>query len=133
MCKGKGNLLSFIKAESGRVFGGYHSEPLPKNCVEGEIKDPTAFIYSVSDSQKFELQNGKASEAFKYDSYYGPTFGKIWSDIYVSQNFKGCHANFGHSYQLPKGKIYNSENTKSYLAGTENFNVSELEVYQLQD
>jgi len=60
-CDGKENLLTIIKATSGRIFGGSQSM-LMKKGVNEPISDPSAYIFSVSDSKKFALKNENASK-----------------------------------------------------------------------
>jgi len=98
------NLLVFIKATTGRVFGGYHSVALTKGGDDEYLEDPTAFIFSVNESKKFALKNDQASNAV-YNSYdYGPTFGG-GHDINVATDFNSDNhsTEFGNSYQLPDG------------------------------
>ena len=100
-----------------------------------EIEDPSAYIFSVSESKKFLLQDNKAKEAINAHTSWGPSFGKANSDIFVAGDFvsENSFTNFGNSYQLPEGMDLEAENTKSYLAGSYKFTVAELEVFQLQD
>ena len=71
----------------------------------------------------------------QYDIYcnpsYGPTFGG-GHDIYVSSNANttnGSYSNLGHSYKHPQ-YAYRTNEAKSFLAGSFNFLLSEIEIYQ---
>lgn len=74
--------------------------------------------------------NGGKSAILCDDS--GPTFGESQSDIYISDcnpnTSEVNHCNFGNSYKhrdYPNG----SEKAKTFLAGTYEFQVAEIEVY----
>jgi hypothetical protein len=41
--------------------------------------------------------------------------------------------NFGQSYELPQGFIYESEEARKYLAGSYWYKTAEIEVYQVID
>jgi hypothetical protein len=41
------------------------------------------------------------------------------------------YSNFGYTYQLPEGISINSEDAKSYLAGSYQFKIIEIEVYKV--
>jgi hypothetical protein len=41
------------------------------------------------------------------------------------------YSNLGYTYQLPEGTQINSEEAKTYLAGTYQFKVVEIEVYKV--
>jgi hypothetical protein len=63
-------------------------------------------------------------------SNYGPTFGG-GHDFHISDNSntnKDSYSNLGYSYSHPD-YAYGSEEAKSFLTGTYNFQVSEIEVY----
>jgi hypothetical protein len=64
------------------------------------------------------------------DSRYGPTIGL--NDIYISDyantipvRLAGSYSELGHSYQHPQ-----PNQGESFLAGSEYFKLSEIEVYQ---
>ena len=46
-----------------------------------------------------------------------------------SNTHKNTYSNLGYTYEIPDGHTYGSKEAKSYLAGTCNFKVAELEVY----
>ena len=67
-------------------------------------------------------------------SMYGPTFGKNKNgqDIHISSNANsnnGSHSRFGHTYKHPQYAKWTNE-AQSFLAGTYNIPLSEIEVYQ---
>jgi hypothetical protein len=61
----------------------------------------------------------------------GPSFGH---DIFVDDNSNQngySYSYLGYHYQLPKDLTFGSVEAKSYLAGSENWQTTEIEVYQL--
>jgi hypothetical protein len=63
-------------------------------------------------------------------SGYGPIFGGghdliICSNPQVNQSW----SNFGHTYQLPPGYVYKSEQANNLLAGQYQFLTTEIEVF----
>ena len=52
--------------------------------------------------------------------------------IFDDANPNGNYSNFGHSYELPEGMKYDSDQARSYLAGLYNFKVKEFEVYSVK-
>jgi hypothetical protein len=64
------------------------------------------------------------------NSGYGPIFGAghdliIYNNPQVNQS----SSNFGRTYQLPSGYVYNSEEAKNLLAGQNKFLTTEIEVF----
>ena len=47
--------------------------------------------------------------------------------IYETKNGKKSYTALGDTYELPQG--YNKEKAKSYLAGSYNFTIKEIEVF----
>ena len=60
------------------------------------------------------------------------SFGGGW-DLAIHDDAKpnDTHSNFGNSYELPQGMIYGSDEARSYLAGSNKFQVKEFEVYSV--
>ena len=65
-------------------------------------------------------------------SNYGPTFGE-GHDLYVGSDGTQGYSNLGYSYQLPSflANGYYSQQAHSFLAGSYNFQLVEVEVYQI--
>jgi hypothetical protein len=60
----------------------------------------------------------------------GPVFGagydvRIYNNPQVNQSL----SNFGYTYQLPPGYVYNSKQAKNLLAGQYQFLTTEIEVF----
>ena len=91
-----------------------------------------AFLFSLknSDNQHYKMTvTGPDSAIYCYPTY-GPIFGG-GNDLYISDN---CHvntdskSNLGHTYKLPAGYAYGTDQAKRLLAGTQ-FKVDEYEVF----
>jgi hypothetical protein len=129
-CDNKPNTLSVIRSSNGNVFGGYTEQSWSGNY---EYKtDLSAFIFSLINKQNKPLKM-KCSQCqyaiYCYNSY-GPTFGH-GHDFYISDNSNintDSYSNLGHSYSHPD-YAYGSNEARSFLAGSYNFQVSEIEVY----
>jgi hypothetical protein len=133
-CDAISNTLTIIKTTSNSVFGGFTSASW--SSVDGYTYDANAFIFSLrrSGNPYKERFNVTLPEYAIYrNSYYGPTFGRS-HDIYVADNSNtnyNSYSYFGYSYQLPKNINYGSVEAQSYLAGSYNWQTSEIEVYQV--
>ena len=65
------------------------------------------------------------------DPRYGPTFGSGY-DIYIAPHASSntnSYSNLGHGYSLPAGHSYGGSFTRSFLAGSYNFQPDEVEVF----
>ena len=124
-CDGKGPTLTVIQSTDGAIFGGFTSYSW---CGDGSYhEDKTAFIYSITKGYKCDKQNNTIS--IQCNSDYGPLFGD-GHDIAIQNNCDATNENFGtgvrsggSTYQLPSGE--------SFIAGTKNFTVKEIEVYSV--
>jgi hypothetical protein len=119
-----------VVSNNGKIFGGYTSESWGFAGNSSAYKyDATAFIYSLTHKAKCATQKN-TSYSICDQGTYGPTFGG-GNDIriYDNCNTRGdnyCDPNQGNSsYALPPG----ADNT--FLAGSYNFTVTEIEVYQV--
>ncbi len=66
-----------------------------------------------------------------YSVSYGPTF-VYYGDIHIANNANttmDSRSNLGHSYKNPQ-YAHGSDEAKSFLAGSFNFQLDEIEVYQ---
>jgi hypothetical protein len=131
-CNHISNTVTIIKTTSNSVFGGFTSASWSSYNVY--TYDENAFIFSLSrpgsaNKERFNVTNPYNA----LTNYYsiGPSFG---SDIFVSDNSNQNNYSYsylGSSYQLPNNIEYGSEEAKSYLAGSYNWQTTEIEVYQI--
>jgi hypothetical protein len=67
-------------------------------------------------------------------SQYGPTFGKGY-DIFIANDANttmDSYSNLGYSYTHPQYE-YGTNEVKSFLAGSNYFQLDEIEVYQKKE
>ncbi len=129
-CNYKPNTFIIIKSANGSVFGGYTEADWAGN---GYKTDANAFIFSFinEENKTLKLKCNKPNYAIYCFIRCGPTFGEKDSDIFIctsSNSINGSHSNLGHSYKHPEYPFKSNE-AKSFLAGSFNFLISEIEVY----
>jgi len=123
-------IMIFIKAQSsGNIFGGFQTKPRNGKEIGLYKGDDNAFLFSVTFGEKYPI---KAKEKAFYElSKRLFDFGGA-GDISIAMN---CHTNEESYTQFPYyyscSKFNNWETGKTYLAGTYNFRVEEIEVFHL--
>ena len=127
-CDGKANTLTILKANDF-IFGGFTEATW--DGVSRHKPDPNAFLFSLTNKDnkpcKMNIDPNQHQKAIWCHSGNGPTFyGGII--IYSNANTRS-QSNLGFCYKHPQ-YAYGSNEAKSFLAGSENFQVSEIEVYQ---
>jgi len=130
-CDNKPNTLTVIKTTNDYVFGGYTEQTWNHSvCYKA---DPNSFIFSLinklNEPIKIKWSQGNGINCGKS---YCPTFGN--TDLYIadkSNTNKISYSNLGHSYIHPDYRFETNE-AKSFLAGSYNFQVSEIEVFTKQ-
>ena len=136
-CDYKSNTLVIIKTKNGNVFGGYteqswsNSDPQIDNI---DKPDPKAFIFSLINKEDRPLKiKCSPNNGIRCSNSSGPIFGgkKGYSDLMIDDNSNRNNKSFsyfGHYYIHPDYE-YKSDKANSFLAGTHNFKVLEIEVY----
>lgn len=116
--------LVLIKTEQGIRFGGY-TEVTWNNDVDFKA-DNNAFLFSIERMEKYPITEGTPCAIYcRYD--FGPTFGEGF-DLCINDNAKhtnGNYSNFPTSY----GRGFEKH---ALTSGNVNFNVIEIEVYQIE-
>jgi hypothetical protein len=132
--------LTVVKAaESGNIFGGYTEatwdEPSQGNTCYKE--DKNAFIFSLVNKEKTPMKVnvaiGEERCAIIAKKKCGPIFGefKMGHDIVIALDYGlQSYASIGSSYVVPKLK-HGSDEAISFLAGSDYFELDEIEVFQL--
>jgi hypothetical protein len=127
-CDNHTNTLTILKAEgSSYIFGGFASIPLDSS--NQNKSDPNAFLFSLTnkDNQPSKIRQINTTYSIYCHSSHGPTFGG-GHDIHIANNANttmGSYSNLGFAYQHPQ-----PSQGQSYLAGSYNFQLSEIEVYE---
>jgi hypothetical protein len=130
-CDNKPNTLILVKSINDNVFGGYTEQTW--NQTGGYKADLNSFIFSLINKHNEPIKI-KCSE--KYGIYChnscGPVFG--CNDFHITDksnaNTSSC-SNLGPSYKHPD-YAFGSNEAESFLAGSYNFQVSDIEVYTKQ-
>ena len=122
--------LTIIKSHNNKVFGGYSDQSW--TSTSNYKTSTNLWIFSLDAKEKYKLKNANSNQGVYCHTSYGPTFGG-GHDIYISNNpssDNSCYSNYGHSYES-KGLSYSTTQAQSHLAGSYNFKVLEIEVFQL--
>jgi hypothetical protein len=128
-CDNRPNTLVIVKSTNGNVFGGYTEQTW--NHANNYKADPNAFIFSLINKLNKPIKmKWSKSVGICCRRSYGPTFGG-GHDFYIAgkSNLNATsYSNLGYSYVHPD-YANGSDEAKSFLAGSYNFQVSEIEVY----
>jgi hypothetical protein len=133
-CDGHSNTLTILKAkESGFIFGGFASVDWESCPKPGKAKsDPNAFIFSLTNKDnrplKMKIDPDRHHYAIGCYSKYGPIFG---GDIQIFNNANttmDSFSNLGFAYKHPQYEYFTDE-ADTFLAGSYQFQLDEIEVY----
>jgi hypothetical protein len=127
-CDDHKNTLTVLKAKgTSYIFGGFTS--INWNGSGQYKSDPNAFLFSLTnkDNQPCKIWLSNTQYSIYCHSGYGPTFG-AGHDVHIANNANTTavsYSNLGNSYHHPK-----PDQGHPYLAGSYQFQLSEIEVYQ---
>ena len=131
-CDNKGATITVIRSSDGFIFGGFSDKPW-KSSGGVWCESDKAFLFSLKSPSnevgmaKMRIKQNGCSNAIYHYYTLGPTFGG-GHDLRISNkpnnNSNSC-SNLGVTYELPSGQ------TDTFLAGSKNFKVSEIEVFQI--
>jgi hypothetical protein len=135
-CDNKSSTLSICKAhESSFIFGGFASVAL--NGLQTYKSDPNAFIFSLTNKDnkllKMKIDSNSHQYAIQCSLSFGPIFGGC--DLVIANNSNtttNSWSNLGLFYSHPQYADGTNE-AKSFLAGSHNFRLDEIEVYQKKE
>jgi hypothetical protein len=130
-CDGKANTLTILKA-NGFIFGGFTTATWDSS---GKYKtDPNAFLFSLTNKDnkpcKMKIDSSQHEYAILCKNEYGPIFG--FNDVCILNNsniIKNSFSYLGHTYKHTQYAARTNE-AKSFLAETFEFQLDEIEVYQ---
>jgi len=131
-CDNKPNTLIIVKSTDGNVFGGYTEQTW--NHTGNYKADPNSFIFSLINklNKPIKMKWSQSYGIYCHTSN-GPTFGS-GHDLHIADRSNTntiSYSNLRHSYTHPD-YAYGSNEATSFLAGSYNFQVSEIEVYTKQ-
>ena len=131
-CDGHANTLTIFKAkESKFIFGGYKT--VSWNSCSQWKSDRNNFIFSLINKDnkplKMKIDPNQHKHAIRCDPKYGPKFGYdicIGNDANTTMD---SYSNLGYSYRHPQ-YAHGTNEAQSFLAGSYEFQLDEIEVYQ---
>ena len=131
-CDNHFKTITIIETTKGFIFGGYTQATWSSSSGK-YTNDPNAFLFSLVNrfNKPFLSKVINVNTAIYSFSSCGPTFGS-GHDICICDNSNTSEqssSNFPHSYSQPKD--INDPNG-NYLCDSRNFQVKEIEVFQLQ-
>ena len=128
-CNNKPNTLTIIKAKSGNIFGGF----LNTVWTNGFLTDQNSFIFSLVNNENKPLIFNYRTRPFSFTTSvsslqtFSPDF-VICDSCNTSEN---SYSILGTNYSHPEFQL-NSKRAQTILAGSQYFQVSEIEVFQIQ-
>jgi len=137
-CDNQSNTLIIIKSTNGNIFGGYTEQDwtgLDDENVEKD--DPNAFIFSLINKENKPLKMSLCDEedgGIRCNNSVGPVFGgnEGHSDLVINLDKSNkntySYSHLGHYYEHPDYE-FESDEAENFLAGSKQFQVSEIEVY----
>ena len=137
-CDGHLATLTILKASgTSYIFGGFTSQAWQSPTPARVKADPSAFLFSLTnkDNTPCLMRTSNVDQSIVCNPSYGAVFGPFPSpDIVVfnSNASMGGVSNLGKTYSHPH-YFYGSDEAKTFLAGSENFHLSEMEVYKRDD
>ena len=130
-CNGHANTLTILKADgTSFIFGGFTTATW--DSISESKSDPNAFLFSLTNNynKPCKMKKNPGQNAIYCHPSYGPTFGD-GHDICIyskSNTTNGSYSNLGNTYKHPQ-YAFNTNEAKSFLGGSYNFLLSEIEVY----
>ena len=128
-CDNKGSTFCIFHLDNGYIIGGYSSISWNKNGRA--VKDPKAFVCSLTNKKKYELKNKNGNAVWHSDSC-GPDFydgGNGWADVGILENClsgnKGIHV-YNKAYNSSMKELTGIDSQK-YLM----LKLKDYEVYQI--
>jgi hypothetical protein len=131
-CDSHSNTLTILKAKhSSFIFGGFTT--VSWDNTRNFKSERNAFIFSLTnkDNQplKMKIDPNEIKYAIYCDSDNGPSFG---IDVHIGNKANtnmGSYSRLGYSYLHPQ-YTYGTNDANTFLAGSYEFQLDEIEVYQ---
>ena len=125
-------VVLIISKNHNQIFGGYMD--IPETSGGGyKAGNGNSFLFKCTQQNNFhKLKCLKKEEEVYHRSDYMSTFGG-GCDLYIANDCNvntSSYSNLGDSYES-NGYAYKSNEARSYLAGSYNFIVLEIEVFKL--
>ena len=123
--------LSIIKVkDKSNIFGGYTESGW--DSTSSFKQDDNAFIFSLinKDNKRIKMKSTDEFSLYCRPDYH-ITFGDECLEIVPNSNANTSFSNLGGTYAHPTYQ-YDSNNAKRFLAGTEFFLTTEIEVFKVE-
>ncbi|XP_060601919.1 interferon-induced protein 44-like [Ruditapes philippinarum] len=137
-CDNQGPTVTVLYNPQGSVYGGYVQESW--NSSGDWTNDTSAFMYQLrfngNDKRtKFPIKSGNSNHALFCGSSYGPLFGYVNGyDLFTFQNTVYSSGTFFVlNGQMDIGHSYDNQGVTANQINNGNKNVTELEVYKVED
>ncbi|XP_068760043.1 uncharacterized protein [Montipora capricornis] len=132
LCDNKGPTVTVVKS-GNNIFGGYTEESWDGST--GFKRCEKSFLFSLVNQSgagptKMKLKGSSNHHGIFCDNSYGPTFG-CSHDLYISSDANindSSYSNLNDTYECPPNMV-----ADSFLAGSCNFYVHELEVFVIKN
>ena len=119
-CDGKENTVTFVKAKTGRKFGGFANQPF--HSKNAWIQDPNCFVFSLFHKEcYYHYQNNYI--------YGSSSFGPLWgggNDLYIAS---GCLNNTTST--TVQSNSFDYRGRSNALSGETKFQAEDVETYEL--
>ena len=119
-CDDAKSTLVLVETDKGKRFGGFTACSWAGECIDKKDKD--AFVFSLDKMETYD--NIAGEDAIGCYPKFGPIFLGCQIRIYDNAFTKG-----GTTFE--KGLNFNTEEDYELTGGDRNFNVSEIEVYEV--
>ena len=118
-CDGANRTIVLIETDKEKRFGGYTSKNWKGDCIEK--KDDDAFVFSLDKMKTYDNTGELAIGCY-------PKFGPIFMGCQI-RIYDNCFSKGGTTFE--KGLNYKTEEDFELNGGERNFNVKEIEVYEV--
>lgn len=132
-CDNKHKTLTIVESTNGNIFGGYTDLAWSTGSVYKS--DPNAFIFSLVNSHgravKFPIKSNEVNQACYWTSSLSSVFGN-W-DMRIESNANAntnSIADLGVTYNTSGVVVAGTPEAQSFLAGSLNFQINDIAVYQ---
>jgi hypothetical protein len=132
-CDGYANTLIVIKSANGNVFGAYTSAAGLWSSTTGYSEDSNAFIYSLVNSYNTPLimKAITPTNSVRNIANKGPSFGLSAVDLSISDYSNLNNLSTAALSNTFKHPSLTGTPSASFLAGSANFSVLDIEVYHV--
>ena len=130
-CDGHANTLCIFKAKGSEFIFGTFTTAIWDSSF-GYESDQNPFVFSLTNKDNKPCKMKKGANNYNYDysyrSYNDFSFGNGDICIPANANTTNCTSNLGNTFKHPQ-YAYGTNGAQTFLAGSQTFQLSEIEVY----